>query len=72
MLRTARHLLPQASFTLSPPPDETEVRNGDMFGILRMDGLDPMLAWGMGATTGHVVTALWIEGELMVVESQVR
>jgi hypothetical protein len=41
-----------------------------MFGILRMDGLDPMLAWGMGATTGHVVTALWIDGELCIVESQ--
>lgn len=57
---------------LSPAPEEGEVKNGDMFGVLRMDGLDPMLAWGMGATTGHVVTALWVEGELVIVESQVR
>lgn len=82
LLRTARrrlgspspflpHAWAHAPPTLSPAPGESEVRNGDMFGILRMDGLDPMLAWGMGATTGHVVTALWIEGELFIVESQV-
>jgi hypothetical protein len=31
-----------------------------------------MLAWGMGSTTGHVTMALWIKGELFVLESQVK
>jgi len=60
--------------------EESEVGNGDLFGVLRMDGLDPMLAWGMGATTGHMTTALWMatgEGDaeeeaLYIVESQVK
>jgi hypothetical protein len=26
-------------------PREEEVHSGDFFGVVRMDGLDPMLAW---------------------------
>ena len=26
---------------------------------LRLDGLDPMIAYAMGAATGHTVVALW-------------
>lgn len=29
------------------------VKNGDTFNIMRLDGLDPMIAWAMGASTGH-------------------
>jgi len=53
-------------------PDESEVQSGDFFGIIRLDGLDPMLAWGMGSTTGHTTMALWIDGELYVTESTVN
>lgn len=53
------------------PPPEHMVHSGDFFGIIRLDGLDPMLAWGMGSTTGHTTTALWIDGELFICESTV-
>ena len=32
------------------------IRNGDTFNIMRLDGLDPMIAWAMGAATGHTGT----------------
>jgi len=34
-----------------------------------LDGIDPMLAWAMGSTTGHTTTALRINGTLYVCES---
>jgi hypothetical protein len=37
--------------------------------ILRLDGLDPMLAIGVGSHAAHVVMALRFEGELYIVES---
>ena len=63
-------------FTMEPrdpssnrPPPAEQVHSGDFFGIIRLDGLDPMLAWGMGSNTGHTTTALWIDGELYICES---
>ncbi len=38
------------------PPAENEIHSGDSFYIMRFDGLNPMLAWAMGSTTGHVTT----------------
>ena len=29
--------------------DESLIHSGDFIGIVRLDGLDPMLAWGMGS-----------------------
>ena len=40
------------------PIDESLIASGDFFGVMRLDGLDPMLAWAMGAHTGHTVLAL--------------
>ena len=56
------------------PVNESLIGSGDFFGILRMDGLDPMLAWGMGATTGHTVVGMRdpITDELFIHESQVN
>jgi len=54
--------------TLNP----SDVKSGDFIGIIRMDGLDPMIAWGMGGTLGHTAMALWIDSELYVVESTVK
>jgi len=34
-------------------PDESQIHSGDFFGVIRLDGLDPMIAWGMGASTGY-------------------
>ena len=47
---------------------EKEIHSGDAFLIMRLDGLNPMIAYGMGSTTGHTTVALWIENELYVVE----
>ena len=30
-------------------PPKTAIRSGDMFCILRLDGLDPIILWGTGA-----------------------
>lgn len=38
--------------------EESMIQNGDMFGINRLDGVDTMLAWAMGSSTGHVTVAL--------------
>jgi len=46
------------------------VQSGDFLGILRLDGLDPMIAWGEGAHTGHTTVVLEINGKMHVVESQ--
>lgn len=53
------------------PPPAHKVHSGDFFGVIRLDGLDPMLAWGMGSTTGHTTMAQWIDGELYICESTV-
>jgi len=45
------------------------IKNGDTFDIMRLDGLDPMIAWAMGAATGHTAVALWKDDELFICES---
>jgi len=62
-----------------PPREESEntfvpehkISSGDFFGVVRHDGLDDMLAWGMGSTTGHTTTPIWFEDGLYVTESTV-
>ena len=34
------------------------IQSGDFFGIIRLDGIDTMLGWAMGSSTGHTVVAL--------------
>jgi hypothetical protein len=65
---TPFNMQPRDPSSNRPPPAE-QVKSGDFFGIIRLDGLDPMLAWGMGSNTGHTTVALWIDGELYVCES---
>lgn len=57
---------------LNRVPDESEIKSGDSFYLMRFDGLNPLLAWAMGSTTGHVTTALWIDGQLYVCESTIN
>ncbi|CAK9117729.1 unnamed protein product [Durusdinium trenchii] len=52
--------------------NESDIHSGDFLGVIRMDGLDPMLAFGMGSHTGHTAVALWEEGQLYVAESTVN
>ena len=49
------------------PIDKNLVQNGDTFDIMRLDGLDPMIAFAMGAATGHTAIALWKEKEVNTV-----
>ena len=59
---------------------EEEIHSGDMFCIVRLDGLDPMIMWGTGSPCGHTVMALWMtddssgtdERTLYIVESQTK
>jgi hypothetical protein len=53
------------------PPRAKDVKSGDFFGIMRLDGLNPLLGWAMGSTTGHTTVALWMDGELNVCESTI-
>jgi len=41
--------------------NESDIHSGDFFGVIRLDGLDSMLAFGMGSHTGHTTVALWEE-----------
>ena len=64
------------SFVYEPRPNivldiaSTEIRNGDVIMILRLDGLSPMIAYGSGSKVTHTVTALEIDGEMHIVESR--
>jgi len=54
--------------------DESLIGSGDLFGVIRLDGLDPMLAWAMGGShTGHTTVAMRAEdGSLHVCESTTK
>jgi len=49
--------------------DESQINSGDFLGVMRLDGMDPMMAWAMGSTTGHTTVAMWIDSELYICES---
>jgi len=50
----------------------SQIQSGDFLGVIRLDGLDPMLAWAMGSHTGHTCITIWINGTLYVAESTVN
>jgi hypothetical protein len=52
--------------------DESEIQSGDFLGVIRFDGLDPVLAWAMGAHTGHTTVALWENDQLYIAESTAK
>ena len=39
---------------------------------MRLDGLDPMISWAMGSSTGHTGVALWRGLELLICESNAK
>lgn len=71
MLNYARHEMKPRNIT-SVSIDPSLIHSGDFFGIARLDGLDPMLGWAMGSTTGHTTIALHINGVLHVCESNAK
>ena len=50
--------------------DEKDIRSGDFFVVMRLDGLDQIIEYGTGSRSGHSVMALWFEDGLHIVESQ--
>ena len=55
--------------------DESLIKSGDFFVILRPDGLDPIIMWGTGSHGAHCVMAMWFTEEdgseaLYITESQ--
>lgn len=50
--------------------DDTKIKSGDYFAVMRLDGLDPMIMYGTGSHSGHTVMAHRFNGELHIVESQ--
>ena len=54
------------------PINQSLIMNGDTFDIMRLDGLDPMIAWAMGSATGHTAIALWRDDQLFLCESNAK
>jgi hypothetical protein len=50
---------PPQPFNKTTAVDKTAIRSGDYLAIIRFDGLDPMIAFGTGGTTGHSALAVW-------------
>ena len=68
----ANRNMPARTITQVDLPEEA-IQSGDFFGIIRLDGLDPMLAWAMGSTTGHTTIAVRDEAnELYIHESTAK
>ena len=40
-------------------PGTSVIRSGDNMQVLKLDGLDPLIAWGTGGRTGHTTVAVW-------------
>lgn len=51
---------------------EEDIHSGDHIQVMRLDGLDPMAAWGMGSGTGHVTVAIWEDNQLQIAESTAK
>jgi hypothetical protein len=66
MSKYTHHDYPPRDPLSNTPPPAHKIHSGDVLYVVRFDGLDPLLAWAMGSTTGHVTTAMWIDGELYV------
>lgn len=69
LTKYAQHFKMNERAVQSVPIDQSLINSGDFIGIMRLDGLDPMLAWAMGSATGHTTIAMRIDGELFVCES---
>lgn len=60
---------PIQSFGKQVQIDPKNVRSGDYLAIMRFDGLDPTIAFGIGGHTGHSAIAVWEGDQLYVCES---
>ena len=66
-------MVPRGPINESNPTnvDPDLIQTGDFIGVIRLDGLDPMLGWAMGSTTGHTTIAVrdTTTNELYITES---
>eukprot|EP00277_Geminigera_cryophila_P005811 CAMPEP_0179421784 /NCGR_PEP_ID=MMETSP0799-20121207/10012_1 /TAXON_ID=46947 /ORGANISM="Geminigera cryophila, Strain CCMP2564" /LENGTH=601 /DNA_ID=CAMNT_0021195737 /DNA_START=47 /DNA_END=1852 /DNA_ORIENTATION=- len=46
------------------------LHSGDFIGVVRLDGLDPLIMWGTGSRVGHTAMILREDGVVYVCESQ--
>lgn len=61
-------MLPAANLATVDP---SRMRSGDMIGVVRLDGLDPLIMWGTGSHLGHTAILMRAgNGSLYVCESQ--
>jgi len=51
------------------PIDKALIKSGDSIQVTRLDGLDPLIMFGTGGRTGHVVVAVWEGSTLYICES---
>ncbi len=51
--RYAAMEMPPRAAAAAAAVDENAVRSGDMLGIVRLDGLDPLIMWGTGDKGGR-------------------
>eukprot|EP00937_MAST-01D_sp_MAST-1D-sp2_P000953 g953.t1 len=66
----ARGLFPSFQpFGRITPLDTQNIKSGDVLQVLKLDGLDPLIAWGTGGRTGHTTIAVWEGDTLYVCES---
>jgi hypothetical protein len=49
--------------------DTKLIKSGDNMQVLKLDGLDPLIAWGTGGRTGHTTLLVWEDIDLFVCES---
>lgn len=66
--RTMGYELEDANGTIGL--DASEFRSGDFLGILRLDGLDPLVGVGTGSHLGHTAMVVGKGNSLYVLESQ--
>lgn len=53
-----------------PIYESRHIHTGDLFLILRLDGIDPLISYGTGSRAGHTAVAMWFDdGQLYIVES---
>lgn len=51
--------------------DKSKIKSGDNLQVVKLDGLDPLVAWGTGGRTGHTAIVVWNRNhtQLFVCES---
>jgi hypothetical protein len=51
--------------------NKNKIKSGDNLQVVKLDGLDPLIAWGTGGRTGHTAIAVWDKNhsQLYVCES---